>query len=189
MDPAALAGCGSGERLPRTRGDGPATRYPRSQDGQASPHTRGWTLAGTPPAGWPTGFPAHAGMDHDAISDALEGTRLPRTRGDGPLVGGTAGKVIGASPHTRGWTPCADQPGCQRLGFPAHAGMDRRRRGRCWACNRLPRTRGDGPCHADQAATLRRASPHTRGWTLFDHVLRRLVEGFPAHAGMDPCRA
>ena len=31
-----------------------------------------------------------------------------------------------------------------------------------------------------------RASPHTRGWTVVDRLARRMIRGFPAHAGMDP---
>ena len=54
-------------RLPRTRGDGPAT-----------------CCEGQPLL--PRGFPAHAGMDPLSGRSRLAGWRLPRTRGDGPLV-------------------------------------------------------------------------------------------------------
>ena len=63
MDPPRSGGGRSGRRLPRTRGDGPATVTLTLRSALASPHTRGWTprgLHGDTRAG---GFPAHAGMD------------------------------------------------------------------------------------------------------------------------------
>ena len=54
---------------------------------EASPHTRGWTLAGHSLTTALQGFPAHAGMDPVfACSDRISGG-LPRTRGDGPAPG------------------------------------------------------------------------------------------------------
>ena len=46
----------SRSRFPRTRGDGPGCLRLRSETGEVSPHTRGWT-----PQAWRR--PAHAGMD------------------------------------------------------------------------------------------------------------------------------
>ena len=53
----------------------------------------------------------------------------------------------------------------------------------------LPRTRGDGPGRSRLQGVLRSASPHTRGWTPNRHRRPDTRPGFPAHAGMDPCRA
>ena len=51
---------------------------------------------------------------------------------------------------------------------------------------RLPRTRGDGPLYIQRSRLDRRASPHTRGWTVDHQPPPALRRGFPAHAGMDP---
>ena len=48
------------------------------------------------------------------------------------------------------------------------------------------RTRGDGPDTTFSADTTTEASPHTRGWTRHDERRAIELEGFPAHAGMDP---
>ena len=73
-------------------------------------------------------------------------------------------------------------------GFPAHAGMDPRgpsgARLRAW----FPRTRGDGPRHLGWSRGRFGVSPHTRGWTLRLPGREPGPHGFPAHAGMDPCR-
>ena len=166
MDPRSTRCRARSSGLPRTRGDGPRWWEPTRFGHQASPHTRGWTPEGRHGARPGRGFPAHAGMDRTRRGRAPRRSRLPRTRGDGPLPNRRAEFAAEASPHTRGWTLIAHRHGSLECGFPAHAGMDPGRRRRV--------LRG-GP-----------ASPHTRGWTL--HGLDKLVAtvGFPAHAGMDP---
>ena len=134
---------------------------------------------------------------------------LPRTRGDGPVEMIDWAIIEVASPHTRGWTLRRGVRPRRHWGFPAHAGMDPGRapllrrwrrlprtrgdgpRGEathacppCW----LPRTRGDGPLVAVYRIHFAKASPHTRGWTRFNLEHARAPAGFPAHAGMDPCR-
>ena len=114
--------------------------------------------------------------------------RLPRTRGDGPLIAGawlsklrswgspahagmdrrcspaaSSHAAVRAPPHTRGWTP---SPAVRRS-------------------TGLPRTRGDGPL-PDYRATTTAAPPHTRGWTPAGVLHRDAGPGSPAHAGMDP---
>ena len=152
----------------------------------ASPHTRGWTRVSSmvPPS--VSGFPAHAGMDPVQAARAAARIRLPRTRGDGPGAAAGPGRSGWASPHTRGWTPAPAGGGRAGLGFPAHAGMDPSRRARRSARRWLPRTRGDGPVRDLRRAEPRRASPHTRGWTLNHGPRAQYPRGFPAHAGMDP---
>ena len=135
--------------------------------------------------------------------------RLPRTRGDGPSRRIGISWAEAASPHTRGWTLRIALRRGGHVGFPAHAGMDPVPRARrCWPWRlprtrgdgpppgprgrtraRLPRTRGDGPVCALGTAVMRKASPHTRGWTLHRAVDDDGDPGFPAHAGMDRCRS
>ena len=153
-------------RLPRTRGDGPATDHARPASAPASPHTRGWTLPGPRSAHRGAGFPAHAGMDPAYPLPERPAAGLPRTRGDGP--------AIGSLTATRG------------TGFPAHAGMDPTGGRSGWVRLRLPRTRGDGPAGECVSGPGMGASPHTRGWTPAQPPPSPLPAGFPAHAGMDP---
>ena len=114
--------------------------------------------------------------------------RLPRTRGDGPRVRHRKAHQPGASPHTRGWTVLARQRPAAEQGFPAHAGMDPARPWARRGTRGLPRTRGDGPRSWCSSRRLREASPHTRGWTRRRQEQHPRRHGFPAHAGMDPCR-
>ena len=91
-----------------------------------------------------------------------------------------------ASPHTRGWTPCAAGRVPGASGFPAHAGMDPPDAALPPLAPGLPRTRGDGPLLTGPLPTPSTASPHTRGWTRARSRCARAAGGFPAHAGMDP---
>ena len=125
-------------------------------------------------------------MDPVAAAQARCGRRLPRTRGDGPLDNFTVTTYDEASPHTRGWTLVGDDAAMGRRGFPAHAGMDPLRLVHPTSLPRLPRTRGDGPSGAAQDPARAGASPHTRGWTPAVPIEQQPVQGFPAHAGMDP---
>ena len=78
-----------------------------------------------------------------------------------------------------------------RVGFPAHAGMDRRCSLHCPRRMRFPRPRGDGPGYIIRLGVQLEVSPPTRGWTPDQQVSRCFQGGFPAHAGMDlfptPC--
>ena len=135
-----------------------------------------------------SGFPAHAGMDPPVKTVPRKCSGLPRTRGDGPRGCIRPSRGLAASPHTRGWTRVRVRRAAHGGGFPAHAGMDP------WQClprqipGWLPRTRGDGPVSAVSSHPGRGASPHTRGWTLPGPRSAHRGAGFPAHAGMDPCR-
>src|ERR1019366_8215095 len=91
--------------LPRTRGDGPGIGNTRAERQGAPPHTRGWTPYGQVGTRFPDGSPAHAGMDRSALTTLRAPTRLPRTRGDGPLGVDDVARADKAPPHTRGWTP------------------------------------------------------------------------------------
>ena len=188
MDPPRRSRPWACRGLPRPRGDGPLPRVVLQRPPRASPPTRGWTR----PAGrrriGQLGFPAHAGMDPCPSTRPAARRGLPRPRGDGPPTATSPSTPIVASPPTRGWTPglCAHPPDWR--GFPAHAGMDRRR-SRCWMLRPwLPRPRGDGPRPCFQATCRPKASPPTRGWTVGRGQPVGLGGGFPAHAGMDPCR-
>ena len=165
MDPPPPRWSIPADRLPRTRGDGPAAPISLASATMASPHTRGWTPAAGRRRRSASGFPAHAGMDPACRGAGAAPSRLPRTRGDGPFEQRGHHVAIVASPHTRGWTHVACQPAPGRPGFPAHAGMDPSGRRAAGSGPRLPRTRGDGPAAITAYVRPELASPHTRGWT------------------------
>ena len=63
MDPKSRSRRPADARLPRTRGDGPASARRAARPARASPHTRGWTHQVQGGLLLLCGFPAHAGMD------------------------------------------------------------------------------------------------------------------------------
>ena len=152
MDPRSSELRSRTSRLPRTRGDGPTDGTDRRTDGEASPHTRGWTRLDPGGGDARVGFPAHAGMDPPWARRTRSGSGLPRTRGDGPVTFRSISPARGASPHTRGWTPDRRRRRQDRRGFPAHAGMDPSPRTPLYRTIGLPRTRGDGPLSDDYDA-------------------------------------
>ena len=124
MDPLSDGSVLSYDRLPRTRGDGPAPDAAVDGLQVASPHTRGWTRDGFRAAAPAAGFPAHAGMDLSPTAPVPARRGLPRTRGDGPHAVRATRSTWKASPHTRGWTRGSRRRRRSAPGFPAHAGMD-----------------------------------------------------------------
>ena len=152
-------------RIPRTRGDGPAARPPRS------PSARG--------------FPAPAGMDRGHPPPFRPSEGIPRTRGDGPITRARGSSPGWDSPHPRGWTGDASQSASRRPGFPAPAGMDPRTQRTRHGGHRIPRTRGDGPGGGGALGGSGMDSPHPRGWTRQALHPRPVRRGFPAPAGMD----
>ena len=153
---------------------------------RAPPHTRGWTRGRRALPEPAEGSPAHAGMDPRPLPARKRASRLPRTRGDGPVTNLAFGSMGEAPPHTRGWTRDARVAPRVARGSPAHAGMDLLgSAARDEGCG-LPRTRGDGPVPTPPGAAMVKAPPHTRGWTPDRELPGGHIEGSPAHAGMDP---
>ena len=173
MDPSSRSRRPARTGLPRTRGDGPRQSPGSTGLASASPHTRGWTPLGGPRRRLRQGFPAHAGMDHKKMRLRPAAPRLPRTRGDGPVRTSNVSTSSAASPHTRGWTAPGFDTQAPGIGFPAHAGMDRRSTPPAARAAGLPRTRGDGPSARPRVEPGTQASPHTRGWTVVIGGTRR----------------
>ena len=172
--------------LPRTRGDGPASPSSVSALGSAPPHTRGWSRACRRHSGHRPGSPAHAGMVPNGADACRSRARLPRTRGDGPMVTNPSTPRRVAPPHTRGWSlRRTERPEFGR-GSPAHAGMVPLSQRVQNVFLRLPRTRGDGPDGRLAGKIERKAPPHTRGWSQRHRDCSRRSDGSPAHAGMVP---
>ena len=112
--------------------------------------------------------------------------RFPRPRGDGPRKERRAKDRQRVSPPTRGWTCLRCNPLLSRLGFPAHAGMDRDSVRQDMIVTGFPRPRGDGPDRDRYRSDGTVVSPPTRGWTVDGASESEAAGGFPAHAGMDP---
>ena len=125
-------------------------------------------------------------MDPTSPRPSAPRWRLPRTRGDGPLRPVLSTEVVGAPPHTRGWTLLDHLPRLRDGGSPAHAGMDPILSTFRPLYRGLPRTRGDGPGSVFAEPAVGLAPPHTRGWTRFAVDVPGRRAGSPAHAGMDP---
>ena len=213
MDPRASIGVPSAvpSGFPAHAGMDPRPSLPTfvEQVPTASPHTRGWTRSrGAGSAVAIRGFPAHAGMD-PATSPRPGHTRgwnvfgcrlqrrLPRTRGDGPVV----------------FEPLLERR--ERSGFPAHAGMDPRVRHETAEFRRagFPAHAGMDPCPTARLATVpasagfpahagmdpadlprmpsgesRKASPHTRGWTRHEARTALKLARLPRTRGDGPAR-
>ena len=124
-------------------------------------------------------------MDLYPLMYPAVGARFPRPRGDGPQkrLKGLYDEAV--SPPTQGWTQLIGGMHRSRLGFPAHAGMDRSTNSIVRSLWRFPRPRGDGPRLDNTEAGQRTVSPPTRGWTYTGGLRTTRQGGFPAHAGMD----
>ena len=90
------------EGLPRTRGDAPHDGLVGKVGLRVTPHTRGCSRVAERPRADGPGYPAHAGMLLRAVCLARAFSRLPRTRGDAPLLHARDFPGLEVTPHTRG---------------------------------------------------------------------------------------
>ncbi len=150
-----------------------------------SPHAWGWT---DQPQVLPLGelvFPTRVGMDRDRCCHRSRHSRIPHTRGDGPLPFIRFLKAVAYSPHAWGWTVAAAAWDRSPWVFPTRVGMDRWHSIPVVASCRIPHTRGDGP---DLLACVLRAtaySPHAWGWTAQEPWESGDHQVFPTRVGMD----
>ena len=91
------------------------------------------------------GYPAYAGTDPNGREYQRRHDRLPRIRGDRPLVGFLPNCVIVATPHTRGSTREMIDLAWEIIGYPAYAGIDPQSMVSRYKFLGLPRIRGDRP--------------------------------------------
>ena len=125
-------------------------------------------------------------MDRLIIVHNKSITRLPRLRGDGPILQQPLTLRIWAAPPTRGWTLKKHVGVGSGHGCPAYAGMDLDVDRLGLSFRRLPRLRGDGPLGAEVGGIKPQAAPPTRGWTRKNQRPYPSIDGCPAYAGMDP---
>ena len=171
-------------RFPRIRGDVPRHMGTPTRNDRFSPHTRGCSSSPHQFRGTRRVFPAYAGMfrfDRPG-HDRCDG--FPRIRGDVPGVKNAVDRVKTFSPHTRGCSGRFGTFGRQNHVFPAYAGMFRSSPADNNKKSCFPRIRGDVPPTCKCATARDLFSPHTRGCSgvRFEYV--RLINVFPAYAGM-----
>ncbi len=110
--------------LPRVRGDRPLAGGWVGKDGETSPRARGSTCARARAGAGRADFPACAGIDPPLVSFAPSCSRLPRVRGDRPVIGPTLSPYPRTSPRARGSTRRLGELRWPRRDFPACAGID-----------------------------------------------------------------
>ncbi len=170
------------------RGDRPRRRVARRSELPAAPHARGSTRHGDYHARGSPGCPACAGIDPMTTRSARRRKRLPRMRGDRPCEAVRIMCSLRAAPHARGSTRAGAGVDPGHDGCPACAGIDPYLTADATDAARLPRMRGDRPADNRISEGVRRAAPHARGSTRHDGNRRRVGEGCPACAGIDPTR-
>ncbi len=131
--------------LPRIRGDRPWEIDVISEEGKATPHTRGSTRLERFNPATSAGYPAYAGIDLREERRISQHQRLPRIRGDRPLFLGDHLLLIQATPHTRGSTKSPQSAARCATGYPAYAGIDLSKFILIPPKDWLPRIRGDRP--------------------------------------------
>ncbi len=173
------------EGLPRIRGDRPHSLTYLTIRKQATPHTRGSTIAATKFSGGSHGYPAYAGIDRRLVILMSSVLGLPRIRGDRPIGLERTEFVEKATPHTRGSTHRTRTNRICREGYPAYAGIDRSFGVLIVAGVWLPRIRGDRPQRPVGRVVAHWATPHTRGSTPPAVLGGPWLPGYPAYAGID----
>ena len=110
--------------------------------------------------------------------------RVPRPRGDGPLIDKQRRDRVARSPPARGWPGFSIAIRASVTAFPARAGMARR--SVLWGTSSysVPRPRGDGPLIDVPVYRYLLRSPPARGWPVFSGSGEVAVQAFPARAGM-----
>ena len=173
-------------RLPRTRGDRPASAVQACKALPAPPHTRGSALSPSARYAIASGSPAHAGIGPATQTLPIPIWRLPRTRGDRPSYDPRPTRTWKAPPHTRGSAASPKATWTRPPGSPAHAGIGPARHAPTTSAPRLPRTRGDRPPKRRRPRNTDKAPPHTRGSADVHQHGPPADVGSPAHAGIGP---
>jgi len=151
--------------LPRMRGDRPKIPILFNEATGFTPHARGSTCMECRSRRTGPVYPACAGIDPVSCFGREVNSRLPRMRGDRPLLMYFFPDFIMFTPHARGSTLRDEK--AQELGlvYPACAGIDLPSEGFCCELCCLPRMRGDRPLPSDKRENAEEFTPHARGST------------------------
>ena len=173
-------------RLPRARGDRPESGCAPMSLWSAPPRTRGSPPTTASATKAEHGSPAHAGIAPRWRFRRPVARRLPRARGDRPVLRDPRVKARAAPPRTRGSPVRESWRGTVNGGSPAHAGIAPRAPRGSRATPRLPRARGDRPRNRNRRVIPQVAPPRTRGSPRDAPARLREFRGSPAHAGIAP---
>jgi len=134
-------------------------------------------------------YPACAGIHPGEFFLYGEGGRLPRMRGDPPVLRLLFDFFVLSTPHARGSTLWSWAVGALDAVYPACAGIHPSSWTICASTICLPRMRGDPPLSICGRADKRMSTPHARGSTssIMATVVSCLV--YPACAGIHPPRS
>ena len=148
---------------PRSRGENPRGRAPRTLTRGSSPLTRG--KPGTSPTYQrpPRLIPAHAGKTHATCHRRHPPTAHPRSRGENGIFVFSVIFLVGSSPLTRGKRLSSQRTSTAARLIPAHAGKTTGRAWRCAGSWAHPRSRGENESCAADGRQLPGSSPLTRG--------------------------
>ena len=156
---------------------------------QASPPcSRGWARAQVLVLGLDLVSPVLAGMGPCPRSPGPSTRRLPRARGDGPLVESKAKALRESPPCSRGWALGTGLAAPSPSVSPVLAGMGLSVRAPSPRATRLPRARGDGPAGTWVERSDGLSPPCSRGWARLRHSARAQPGVSPVLAGMGPCQ-
>ena len=151
--------------LPRMRGDRPCQKRLVYIRLVFTPHARGSTPPVFSSIQYTIVYPACAGIDPRHSICSVLVPRLPRMRGDRPLVLEVRDVHFAFTPHARGSTLGGDALFLGLRVYPACAGIDRGLFCKTPSLTRLPRMRGDRPCVGKREKNSDRFTPHARGST------------------------
>ena len=185
IDRIMIGSANDNRSLPRMRGDRPRSKDIQVQTNRFTPHARGSTLAEVLRTLRISVYPACAGIDPESSPLGFFAFRLPRMRGDRPILMRPASKATRFTPHARGSTQTKKDTVGLNLVYPACAGIDplTEKNIRMQCC--LPRMRGDRPCWQGLWRKQKKFTPHARGSTFFRRFKRICQLVYPACAGID----
>ena len=172
--------------LPRMRGDRPGFGDGDMQRTKFTPHARGSTPYPINNRAGHDVYPACAGIDPLERGKLLTSSRLPRMRGDRPLMIHPPLPLMAFTPHARGstfWRLSGPVP--SRV-YPACAGIDLVSLLANSSRGSLPRMRGDRPPVGMVYIFLCKFTPHARGSTWAKCQMSFAGCVYPACAGIDP---
>ena len=167
------------------RGDRPQSSALSRQKFSFTPHARGSTSPEPSPGRPPTVYPACAGIDLKSCRTIPAASRLPRMRGDRPVLFAHQAHIVQFTPHARGSTLFTLVEKVEFIVYPACAGIDLLASGGSRRGYRLPRMRGDRPRMVVTLTDEQRFTPHARGSTFAIRVVCEYEGVYPACAGID----
>ena len=124
IDPLSLLAHQAPKSLPRMRGDRPLKWIRDFVEAKFTPHARGSTATLLRAETHHQVYPACAGIDPGSTIHQLRNIRLPRMRGDRPLLADIFQDIDRFTPHARGSTPAMDLFMVHYKVYPACAGID-----------------------------------------------------------------